>query len=579
VRQILISLALACLSCESVPSEPPADLLLRGGRIYTLSAAQEWAEAVAIRGDKIAAVGGSAELDRIVGPKTAVIDLGGKLVLPGFIDSHIHFLEGALQIHHAKLDEARSLQEMLDLVKAYADRNLGLAWIQGMGWNYTYVEGGRLPTRQDLDAVLSDRPAYLQAYDGHTAWVNSKALEVAAVTRHSKPQGYGEVVKDPLTGDLTGVFKEQGAMELVRRAIPQPSRQDKLAALQRALGEALAHGLTSIQIAHGSPTFDPSPKYAPDELDLYEELERRGELPLRVYFAMSVSRQTKAEELEQFARLKARLPGPRLKAGAVKIVMDGVIESHTAGMLEPYADDPSTSGNPDYSQAEIDRLIADLDRRGFHIFTHAIGDRSVRMVLDAYQRAAANNPPLPRRHRIEHIEVVSEEDVPRFASLGVIASMQPYHASPDITGVWARNLGKKRLARAFAWKSLRQAGARLVHGSDWPVVTLDPLVGLHAAVTREDLDGKPAGGWIPEQRLTLAEAVRGYTADAAYASFEEDLKGTLEVGKQADLVVLSDDLFQILARRIPEAEVLMTLVGGRAAYTSPRFGELGGAKK
>ena len=579
MRPIFIFLALAGLSCQSVPSEPPADLVLRAGRIYTVGAAQEWVEALAIRGEKIAAVGRNAEVDRITGPKTAVIDLGGKLVLPGLIDSHIHLLEGALQLHHVKLDEARSLQEMLDLVKAYAEKNPDLPWIQGMGWIYAYVEGGRLPTRQDLDAVLSDRPAYLQAYDGHTAWVNSKALEVAGVTRRSKPQGYGEVVKDPRTGDLTGVFKEQGAMELVRRAIPQASRQDKLAALQRALGEALAHGLTSIQIAHGSPTFDPSPKYAPDELDLYEELERRGELPLRVYFAMSVSRQTKAEELERFARLKARLPGPRLKAGAVKIVMDGVIESHTAGLLQPYADDPSTSGNPDYTQAEIDRLIADLDRRGFQIFTHAIGDRSVRMVLDAYQKAAANNPKHPRRHRIEHIEVVSEEDIPRFSSLGVIASMQPYHASPDITGVWARNVGAKRVARAFAWKSLRQAGARLVHGSDWPVVTLDPLVGLHAAVTREDLDGKPSGGWIPEQRLTLAEAVRGYTADAAYGSFEEELKGSLEVGKLADLVVLSDDLFQILPRRIPEAEVLLTLVGGKPAYTSPRFSGLGATKK
>jgi predicted amidohydrolase YtcJ len=580
MRSLLLLAALAPLAgCQRPPSAPAADLVLRGGRIYTVSPAPEWAEALAIRGETVVAVGTNSQVEPLVGEETTVVDLEGRLVLPGFIDGHIHFLEGALVLDHVKLDEARSLQEMLDLVKAYSERHPDLSWIQGMGWIYTYVEGGRLPTRQDLDAVISDRPVYLQAYDGHTAWVNSQALEVAGVTRHSKPLGYGEVVKDPRTGEPTGVLKETGAMELVRRAIPEPSREDKLAALRRAVGEALRRGVTSIQIAHGSPSFDPSHPYAPDELDLYEELDRRGELPLRVYFAMSISRATQPADLDNFAALKERLRGPRLKAGAVKIVMDGVIESHTAGMLEPYADDPSTSGKPDYSQAEIDALIADLDRRGFQIFTHAIGDRSVRMVLDAYQKAAGSNPPHPRRHRIEHIEVVSEADIPRFARLGILASMQPYHASPDITGVWARNVGKKRVGRAFAWKSLRDAGARLVHGSDWPVVTLDPLVGLHAAVTREDLDGKPAGGWIPEQCLTLSEAIRGYTKEAAYGSFDDDVKGSLEAGKLADLVVLSEDLFKILPRRIAEVEVLLTVVGGKAVYVSPGFGGLDAARK
>jgi hypothetical protein len=549
----------------------PAHLVLRGGRIHTLDPARPWAEAIALRDDRVAAVGSAGDVEEFIGRDTEVIDLESNLVLPGFNDGHIHFLEGALRLDQVKLGEARSLDEMRKMVKAYAAEHLDRPWIQGMGWIYSYIDGGRLPTRQDLDVVVADRPVYLEAYDGHTAWTNTKALQIAGISGRSRAQGYGEVVMDPVTGEPTGVLKEPGAMDLVRSLLPRPTREEKLAALRRGMGEALRFGVTSIQIAHGSPTFEPAPKHAEDELDLYEELERAGELSVRVYFAVSVDKDTTAGELSAIAALKDRLPGPWVKAGAIKIVMDGVIESHTAALFEPYADEPATRGQPDYSQEEIDALVLEGDRRGLQIFTHAIGDRSVRMVLDAYQRAAREDPGRPRRHRIEHIEVSSEEDHPRFAVLGVLGSMQPHHASPDITGVWARNVGKERVRRAFAWRALRQKGARLVHGSDWPVVSIDPLLGIYTAVTREDLDGKPSGGWVPEERLSVEEAVRGYTLDAAFASFDEAVKGSLEPGKLADLVVLDGDLFKMPPRRIPETEVLMAVVGGRARYVSPRF--------
>jgi predicted amidohydrolase YtcJ len=551
-------------------SQPAATLVLRGGRVYTADPAHGWAEAIAVRGDTIAAVGSNAEIARWVGPGTRVVELAGRPVLPGFIDTHIHFLEGSLLLGQVKLDQARSLPEMLAIVKAYAEAHPDAPWIEGMGWNYSFVEGGRrLPTRQDLDAVVPDRPVYLQAYDAHTAWVNSKALEVAGLDRRAELHGFGEIVRDA-TGEPTGVLKERDAMALVHKAIPAPTHAEKLAALRRGLAEAARLGITSIHIAHGSPTVEPSPPHAPDELDLYEELARAGELTVRVYMAMSVGKDTSDATLDRWVALAHRLRGPWVKAGAVKIVMDGVIESHTAGMLAPYSDDGSTSGSPAFTQAELDALVARLDRRGFQIFTHAIGDRSVRMVLDAYARVRAADPARPRRHRIEHIEVTTAEDVPRFAALGVIASMQPYHASPDLNGAWDRAVGPERIALAFAWRSLRDAGARVIYGSDWPVVTQDPLVGLHAAVTREDLSGKPAGGWIPAQRLTLEQAIRGYTSDAAYASFDEDNRGSLAPGKLADLVVLSQDLFAIDPRRIADVKVVMTVVGGETRYAAPR---------
>ena len=563
---------LALAGFHSCSSGPPADLILRGGRIYTVDREQPWAEAVAIRGDAFVTVGSNQDVDRLLGADTAVVELDGRLVLPGIIDSHIHFLDGSLLLDRVQLGEATSLEEMKDIVRLYAEATPEASWIIGQGWNYTHVDGGRLPTRHDLDEVVADRPVFLMAYDGHTAWVNSKAFVAAGLDRQSKPLGPGEIVRDPETGELTGALKEEGAIQLVRRIIPRPTREELLAALRKGIAYAHRFGVTSFHSAMGIPTEADADGYLDsDVLDLFAELERRSELTLRVYSAMTVDETTTDEDLDRFSELAARHRGPWLKTGAVKIFMDGVIETHTAAMLEPYANDLEASGTPNYSQADINALISKLDARGFQIFTHAVGDRAVRMVLSAYEAAASEHPESRGRHRIEHIEVISEVDIPRFAELDVIAAMQPHHATPDYVGVWAKGVGPERIERAFAWKSLRDAGARGIHGSDWPVVTIDPLVGLHTAVTRQDLDSRPEGGWIPDQRLTLPDAISGYTLDAAFATFEEDVKGSIEVGKLADLAVLSQDLFKVPPRKIARTEVMMTVVGGRAVYVSPRF--------
>jgi predicted amidohydrolase YtcJ len=535
-----------------------------------MDSARPWAEAVTVREGAFQAVGSVTDVDRFIGPETIVVDLGGRLVLPGLIDSHAHLLSGSLVLEQVGLDEAQSLEEMQELVRIYAEANPGREWIVGQGWYYDRIDGGRLPTRHDLDEIVPDRPVFLLSYDAHTAWVNSRALEIAGVGRDSVPDGPGEIVRDPQNGDPTGCLKEEGSIGLVQRVIPRPSREDLLAALRTGMTYAHRFGITSIQTPTGILDERAISGY-PDEdvFDLFEELDRRGELSLRVYAAMSVDETTTDEMLESFARLKARYRGPRLKAGAVKIFVDGVIETHMAAMIEPYADDPHARGNPNYTEEELDDLVSDLDARGFQIFAHAIGDRAIRMTLDAYAEVA--RPGRDTRHRIEHVEVVSEPDIPRFAEIGVLASMQPLHGAPDFGGVWSEAVGPERLQRAFAWKSLRTAGARLVHGSDWPVVTLDPLMGIYTAVTREDLDGKPEGGWIPAERLSLEEAISGYTLDAAYASFEEDIKGSIQVGKLADLVVLSHDLFAVPEREIAETEALMTMIGGEIVYLSPRF--------
>ena len=562
----LVLLALA--SCT--PDEPSAALVLRGGRIYTLDPKRPWAEAVAVRDGEFQAVGRSTDMDRFIGGQTAIVDLGGRLVLPGLIDSHIHFLEGSLLLEQVYLDEAQSLEEMKEIVRGYAEAHPVRQWIVGRGWYYGRIDGGRLPTRQDLDEVVPDRPVFLLSYDSHTAWVNSKALEMAGVGRDSVPEGRGEIVRDPRTGALSGALKEDGAIRLVQRAIPRPAREHLLTALGNGMDYAHRFGITSIHTATGIPD-EPATSGYPDNdvFELFEELERRGELELRVYAALSVDETTTEETLDAFGRLRMRHRGPLLRAGAVKIFLDGVIESHTAALLEPYADDPRQRGDSNYTGEEIEALVSDLDARGFQIFTHAIGDRAIRMALDAYEKAA--RPGRETRHRIEHIEVVAANDIPRFAEIGVLASMQPLHGTPDFGGVWSEAVGAERLPRAFAWKSLRRAGARLVHGSDWPVMSLDPLVGMHTAVSREDLDGRPEGGWIPTERLDLEEAISGYTLDAAFASFEEDLKGSIEVGKLADLVVLSHDLFKIPPREIAQTEAMMTMIGGDVVYLSPRF--------
>ena len=535
------------------------DVIVVNGRVYTAVEGDALAEAVAVRGNKVVRVGSTREIQRLRRKQTTVIDAKGGAVLPGFNDAHVHFVNGGLALAQANLLDAATLDAVKEIVRAWAEAHPEREWIVGRGWYYEPFPGG-LPTRQLLDTLVPDRPAYLIAYDGHTGWANSKALALAGITRQTRSPVNGVVMKDPRTGLPTGVLKES-AMALMREVAPSPTTEDKLAAIRAAVHEAHRFGVTSVQSASG----------APEDLELYRDLRRRGELTVRVYQMLSANATFGDADLARFEQARTRFTDdPLLKTGGVTLMADGVIESHTAAMLAPYSNRPGTAGDPRFSVEQMNRVVSLLDRNGWQIMTHAIGDAAVRMTLDAYEQAVrANAPPARgRRHRIEHIETIDAADIPRFAALGVIASMQPFHGvpSPNQLDVWSANIGPDRASRAWVYGRISKAGGRLAFGSDWPVVSIDPLIGVHVAVNRTTLDGLPDGGWLPAERLPLARTIDAYTRDAAWSSFDELRKGVLARDMLADLVVLSTDIFSLPPARITDAHVVATIMDGKVVY-------------
>ena len=517
----------------------PADLVLRGGRIWTGSG---FVESLAVSGNKIVATG--AFSPKWVGPRTRVSDLGGRFAMPGINDAHIHFLSGSTGLTQVDLTGACTLEAMQKRVADFARANPNEAWITGRGWEYYCFPGARLPRKEDLDAVVKDRPVYLKAYDGHTGWANSMALRISEVRPETRFAGFGEIVRDP-NGEPTGALKE-GAAGLVARHVPEMTRAQKQMALRRGLALVASLGITSMQNASGSE----------EEVGLYAEMPRT----VRMSVAMSSGGAT-VEHIKSWMALRHRYASEWLKVKAVKFMIDGVIESKTAAMIEPYADGSGDAGSPAWKEADFKAAIARVHRAGFQIYTHAIGDRGVRMTLDAYEAAGAG------RHRIEHIETIHPDDLARFAQLGVIASMEPIHAYPDSVDVWSKMIGPGRLPLSFPWRSLEKAGARLAFSSDWPAcITVNPWRGIHNAVNRRTIEGQPEGGWLPDQRVGMKTALEAYTSGAAYASFEEQIKGTLEPGKLADIIVLSQNPFEIDPMKIHETQVLLTLVGGQPVH-------------
>jgi predicted amidohydrolase YtcJ len=542
----------------SPPATGPADLIVFNARVFTAEPGAGFAEAVAIRGNRITGVGGNAEMKALAGPASELLDARGGTVMPGFNDSHVHFLGGSLALDKVNLLEATTLEQIQEKIRAFAASQPEKEWVLGRGWYYAPFPGG-LPTREQLDALVRDRPAYMTCYDGHTGWANSKALERAGITRDTPNPVNGIIVKDPKSGEPTGVLKE-AAQRLMTKVLPQPSPADKLRALRQGFREAHRFGVTSVQNASGNA----------EELQLWQELRRAGELALRSYSALSISPGFSEADADRFEDVRRQYPeDPLLRVGAVKLVADGVIEAHTAFMLAPYTNQ-DTRGVPNYTPQELNRIVALMDRRGWQIFIHAIGDAGIRMALDAFHKAAAENPAPARgrRHRIEHIESTDAADIPRFGKLGVIAAMQPFHGnpSPNQIDVWAGNIGPDRAARAWVWKSIQDGGGRLSFGSDWPVVSIDPRLGVQMAVNRTTPEGGPPGGWLPEQRLPLADVLGAYTAGAAYAEFAEDRKGALAPGKLADLVVLSADVFALPREKLLDAVVEATVFDGKVVY-------------
>jgi len=536
----------------------PADIIVVHGRVYTENPKQPWAQAVAIHGGKIAAVGDDAAIERTRGMGTKVINAGGKLVLPGFTDCHVHFLGGSLSLGRVELAGAKDVPDIQKRLRAYAAEHPGDGWILGRGWNYAMFGSETLPDKKYLDELFPDRPVFLGGYDGHTYWANSKALALAGIKKDTPDLPNGTIVRDPQTGEATGALKE-AASGLVSKVVPKPSREEKLLALRAGMKWANQHGITRVHSAGGDFEI----------LDLYDEMRHRGDLNVRMYIAYFLNPpELRPQDLEAIENARKKFHDAWIDAGAVKFMVDGVIESHTAAMLEPYTDDPSLKGKLFWEPDRYNAAVAELQKRGLQLFTHAIGDYGVRTALDAYENSAGKNHKRDLRPRIEHIETINAADIPRFGKLGVIASMQPLHSYPDsdTLDVWARNIGPDRASRAWAWKSIADAGGHLAFGSDWPVVTLNPWEGIQTAVTRQTSEGKPESGFVSGQRLTVAQAIEGYTLGAAFAGRRETSEGSLEIGKLADLIITSQNVLDVVPANIAKTKVLTTIVGGRVVY-------------
>lgn len=524
--------------------------MILGGSVWTGVDGAPLAAGVAVSGDRIAAVGSRAEIERWIGPATRRVEAGGGLVTPGFIDAHVHFLTSGLGLASVQLRDARTPREFTSRIADFARTVPPGTWITHGDWDHEQW-GGELPRREWIDSVTPEHPVWVNRLDGHMALANSAALRAAGVTGTVADVDGGTIVRDE-RGRLTGVFKDN-AMALVGRAVPGPTAAMEDRALEAAMSHVAARGVTSVHDMAGW-----------DDLRVYRRAHAAGRLRTRVYVAVP---------LQSWATLRDSVVSAGrgdawLRIGGLKGFVDGSLGSHTAAFHDPYTDAPDDRGLLVTAPEDLRRRVAGADSAGLHVMVHAIGDRANAILLDIFADVARENGARDRRFRIEHAQHLAPADIGRFAALGVIASMQPYHAIDD--GRWAEKvIGPERIRTTYAFRSLLDAGATLAFGSDWSVAPPTPLEGIYAAVTRRTLDDANPGGWVPEQRISVAEALRAYTRDAAYAGFAEDETGTIEPGKLADLVVIDRDLLAIPADSLREARVVLTLVGGRVVYEAP----------
>lgn len=578
------SIAMMTAAGSVEASAPLPDFVLLNARVRTMDPVRPTAEAMGVQENRIVAIGSSAEIRRLRGPDTRVIDAGGRLVLPGFNDAHVHFLMGGFALSSVDLRDAATPAELARRLGAFAQKLPKGQWIRGGRWDHEQWPGAPLPTKELIDPVTPDHPVFVSRTDGHMVLANSLALRLAGVTKETKDPPGGVIVRDK-AGEPTGVLKD-AAEDLVAHVMPPRSREEKHAAALAATEHAAALGVTSVT--------DVS---ADDDVALYREMERCGELRTRIYAARSIlswrtlgeemmreglpaaerarkdSRTSEAERARtdsrtSDSRTSGRTSGGMVRIGGVKGFADGSLGSSTALFFEPYADAPDTRGLL-FDQmlpegAMLERVLG-ADRAGIQVMIHAIGDEANLRILDIYAEVVTRNGERDRRLRIEHAQHLRPSEIARFGREKVIASMQPYHLADD--GRWCeKRIGAARSKGAYAFRSLLKAGAVLAFGSDWYVAPLNPLEGIKAAVTRQTLDGKHPGGWIPEEKISVDEAVRGYTVGAAYAEFAEAEKGTIAPGKLADLVVLDRDIYEIDPAEIDSVRVTMTITGGRVVY-------------
>src|SRR5712691_2163316 len=540
-------LLLAALVSAEAAARPSADLVLRGGRVWPGKGHPE-GTAIAVQGGRVLALGGDGDVQPLVGPATRVVELRGRLVVPGFNDAHVHFLSGGFGLLSVDLRDAKDEAELVRRIGAHARTLPAGTWIREGNWDHESWPSKRLPTRQLIDDVTPDHPVFVQRLDGHMALANTLALRLAGITRDTRDPDGGTIVRDA-AGEPTGIFKDN-AEALVERAIPEPSHEMNLRAARAALKEAARVGVTTIQ--------DNS---SIDALRTYQDLRAKGELTARFY----VWRYASSLDALRAAGVVTGLGDEWIRLGAVKILSDGSMGSGTAAFFDPYTDDARTSGLILYPVAELERLVREADAAGYQLAVHAIGDRANALVLDAFEKAAEANGPRERRFRIEHAQVVRKADLARFKRLGVIASIQPSHCIDDMR--WAeRRIGRERAREAYNFRSFTAAGIPVAFGTDWFVEPLDPRLGLYAAITRERPEGGPPGGWFPEEKISLAEALDLYTRGSAYAELDRKEKGTLAPGMLADLVVFADDLFRVPPRQILTTPVDLTVAGGRVVF-------------
>lgn len=524
-----------------------ADLAIVNTKVWTVSKTQPAAEAVAVKGDRIIAVGSDADVRETIGSHTRVIDAGGKLVLPGFNDAHVHFFSGGFSLTGPRLRQAKNAEEFVELLRHHVANLPKGKWVTVGQWDHEAWPGQELPTRWLIDPVTPDNPVMLRRLDGHIAVANTPALELAGITRDTPNPPGGKIARDPDSGEATGVLIDR-AQSLVGRVIPAPTDEEYVEAAQAAMRHAAALGVTSVQ------SIGPAAEFR-----VFQRLRAARQLATRVNAVLT-------ESAAAIGRI-GLLPGfgdPLLRTGAVKMLVDGSLGAQSALLFEPYEDDPSTSGLMIHPEDELRRMTEEADAAGLQIVMHAIGDRATHLALNALERAVALHGRRDARHRVEHAQVVQPGDRSRFSRLCVIASIQPSHCTDDMR--WIEKRLGSRARHAYPFRSLLDAGARTALGTDWPVEPLDPLLTIHAAVTRESPEGGPPGGWHPEERVSVAEAIQAYTLGSAYAEFQEHRKGSIEVGKLADMVILSQDLLNIPPGEIPNATVEMTVLGGRSIY-------------
>lgn len=556
--QLLLVPSLA--AAAAVP-EPAADTVYLHGAVYTVDAVRSWAEAVAVRAGRIVYVGTDAGVAAWIGTETRLIDLNGRMLLPGFHDAHVHLVGGGIELGECNLNGKADLQDVLETIRQFAEQHPEERWIRGGGWALT-IEGGN-PHKALLDDIVSERPVILDAFDGHTSWANSKALEIAGITRDTPDPPRGRIERDPATGEPTGTLRELAA-RLVTDKMPPYTHEESVAGLRRGLELASRVGITSVQEA----------SVAERHLKAFTELDQSGELTVRTVAAMKIDPGRAMAQLPQFVEWRSKYQGKRLRATEVKIFQDGVIESKTAALLEPYLGGTGNElGWLNLEPEELNPLAAELDRLGFQIHIHAIGDRGIQSSLDALEFAQARNGRRDSRHHLAHIQLFDPPDIARFRRLGVVANFQPFwaYADPYIVDMTLPILGPERSRWLYPIRSIANTGAVIVCGSDWSVSSMNPLDAIQVAVTRRGLTDGPGPAWIPEELVDLPTMIAGYTINGAYVNFEETETGSIEVGKLADLIVLDRNLFEIPAHEIHLTKVLLTVLEGQVVHRAAEF--------